>query len=459
MTEYDIVVRDGTIVTAGSTGKADIGIRDELIAQIGGEMSGRIEVDARDKLVLPGGVDMHVHLSAWEPLEAGEEMWVDDFYTGSLAAIAGGITTVGNMTFQWPGETMDASLARDHDSAARHVAVDYVLHPVLGSPTPDSLEEIKDLASRGYASLKIFLSEPEFEAHPDAYLEAMRQAGANGMLTLLHCEDGVVIRCLCRKLLSASRGAQSFWAESRPDYSEQVATERAIAFARATGSPIYIVHLSSRAALDVCRRARAEGLTVYVETRPLYLYLTQEVLKRPDGAKFIGAPPLRSAGDVEALWNGLSDGTIQCVCTDHAPWSLRQKLDPLLDVTSARAGVAELETALPMLYSEGVRRGRITLERFVELVATNPARLFGLYPRKGTIAIGSDADIVVWDPTLRRQIDGATMHSEAGYSVYDGREVQGWPAVTISRGEIVFEEGRVTARAGRGQWIPRVGAE
>jgi dihydropyrimidinase len=238
-------------------------------------------------------------------------------------------------------------------------------------------------------------------------------------------------------------------------YTESAATERAIAICRATGAPIYIVHLSSRAALEVCRRARAGGLPVSVETRPLYLHLTHEVLAAADGPKYVGAPPLREHDDVEAIWNGLRDGTIQTVCSDHAPWTLRQKLDPALDVATARQGVADLDTSLPMLYSEGVRTGRISVERFVALVATNPARLFGLYPRKGTIAVGSDADLVVWDPEERRTVAGSQLHSRADYSVYEGREVHGWPIVTVSRGEVLLEDGRITARPGRGRWIPR----
>jgi dihydropyrimidinase len=215
------------------------------------------------------------------------------------------------------------------------------------------------------------------------------------------------------------------------------------------------VHLSSAAALAACRRARAQGVPVYVETRPLYLYLTRAVFEQADAAKYVGNPPVRAAADLEAIWHGLWSGEIQTLCSDHAPWSLRQKLDFGLDVGSFRPGVADLETLMPMLYSEGVWGGRVSLSRFVELTSTNTAKLFGMYPQKGTIAVGADADLVVWDAEARRTIDGAAMHSKAGYSVYDGREVRGGPAYTISRGEVVFEEGRVTARRGRGRWVRR----
>ncbi|HYN87971.1 MAG TPA: amidohydrolase family protein, partial [Ardenticatenaceae bacterium] len=331
----------------------------------------------------------------------------------------------------------------------------YILHPILTDPTGESLAQIPELAAEGHTSLKIFLVIDDFDARVDDYLHAMRLAARSGTLTMLHCEDGALIRCVCRELLEQGRGAPRFWPDSRPVYTEVAATERAIAMARSVGAPIYIVHLSSAEALASCRRARAEGLPVYVETRPLYLYLTREVFEEADAAKYVGAPPLRGEGDLRALWHGLWSGDIQCLCTDHAPWSLRQKLDPTLDITTARQGVADLETLMPMLYSEGVRTGRISLSRFVELTCTNTAKLFGMYPRKGTIAAGSDADLVIWDPEARRTIDGATMQSGADYSVYDGRDVQGWPVYTISRGEIVLEEGEVTARPGRGRWVRR----
>jgi dihydropyrimidinase len=405
--------------------------------------------------VLPGGVDVHVHLSAPGPAGPDDELWVDDFYSGSLAAIAGGITTVGNMTFQWPGESLGDALGRDRASAERDAAVDVLLHPVLTDPSPASLAELPGLAEQGCASLKVFMVTPEFDANVEAYIEAIRTAGSLGMMTMIHCEDGAIIRCICRELAALGRTAVQHWAESRPVYTESAATERAIAICRATGAPIYVVHLSSRAALEACRRARADGVPVSVETRPLYLHLTKELLEGEQGGMYVGAPPLREQADLEAIWNGLGDGTIQTVCTDHAPWSMRQKLDPQLDVTTARQGVADLDTSLPMLYSAGVRTGRISIERFVEVVATNPARLFGLYPRKGTIAVGSDADLAVWDPEVVRTVAASEQHSRSDYSVYEGREVQGWPVVTVSRGEIVLEGGQVSAARGRGRLLAK----
>ena len=458
---YDLVIRGGTIVTAGSLGIGDLGVAGEKIAQIGGEMRGRQELDAHGKLVLPGGVDGHVHLTSPDDPAPGLDLWVDDFCSGSRAAIAGGVTTLGNMTFQRPGETLAGAIERELALAQHHAAVDFVLHPVLTWASPEVFQGIPQLAAEGHTSLKLFLPfEGLLEANASDILQAMRLAAANGMLALVHCEDGALLEWAADDLLARGRGSPHHYAESRPDYAESAATERAIAMARATGASIYVVHLSSAVALAACRRARTSGLPVYVETRPLYLYLTRELFARPDGAKYTGAPPLREATDVQALWNGLHSGDIQCVGTDHAPWTLSQKLNPALDVRTACQGVAELETLRPMLYSEGVRGGRISLSRFVELTSTNPAKLLGMYPQKGTIAIGSDADLVVWDPAERRVVEGATMESRAGFSVYDGREVRGWPLYTISRGEVVLRPTpsgghEILAEPGRGRWVRR----
>ncbi len=452
---FDLVIKGGTVVTSGGLAVCDIGVRDGTIAHIGGDLDGARVLDARGKYVFPGGVDLHVHLTSAVDPRPGVEVRPDDFYTGSLAAIAGGVTTVGNMTFQRKGESLRHALERDLDAAHRLAAVDYILHPVLTDPVDEALRQIPDLAAAGHTSLKLFMVFENFDTHVDAYLQAMRLAAQHGMLVLVHCEDGALIRHLGRQLIAEGKAEARYYPECRPVHSESAAVERAVAFARATGATIYVVHLSSSAALESCRRARTNGLPVYVETRPLYLYLTRERFEEPDGAKYAGAPPLREATDREALWRGLHQGDVQCVCTDHAPWTLAQKLDPALTVATLRQGVADLQTLMPMLFSEGVLKGRISLGRFVELTATNAAKLFGMYPQKGTIAVGSDADLVIWDPQARQTIDGATMFSKAAYSPYDGWDVTGWPVCTISRGEVVFENGQVTARPGRGRWVRR----
>jgi dihydropyrimidinase len=242
-----------------------------------------------------------------------------------------------------------------------------------------------------------------------------------------------------------------YFPASRPAIAEVVATQRAVAIAELTGAPVYLVHLSCARALEVCADARRRGIPVYVETRPLYLHLTSELFEQPDAGRYVGQPPLRAGDDVEALWDGLRSGLVDTVCTDHAPWSLAAKLDPELSVEQLRPGVENLQLLRPMLYSEGVRRGRISLRRFVEVTSSNAARLFGLYPTKGAIAVGSDADLVVFDPDLRRTVTAAMLESNVDYSVYEGWQVTGWPIVTIRRGEIVFRDDRVIAQPGSGR--------
>jgi dihydropyrimidinase len=457
---FDLVVRGGTIVSPGRREIADIGVQDGRIAQLGGAMTGQGEVDAHGLMVIPGGIDAHVHLVsaalAAELASLGEQqIWVDDFWTGSLAAIAGGITTVGNMTFALPGESMTAAIARDMAGAAAEAAVDWFLHPVLTALGHNTAGEIAGLAADGHTSIKVFLSDPEFAAGTPGLADAIAAAGRAGSITLVHCEDAGILQRTGRDLIESGRGAVRNFPDARPVSAEVEAIDSAIDIARQTGAPVYVVHLSSAAALNRCRQARAAGLPVYVETRPLYLHLTRERFGEPDAAKYVGAPPLREPADREELWRGLAAGDVDTVCSDHAPWTLAAKLDPGLDVVTARQGVADLETLMPMLFSEGVTAGRISLDRFVELTSANAARLFGLYPRKGVIAVGSDADLALWDPQERRVIDGARMASRAGYSVYDGWTVQGWPRFVIRRGQLVLADGACMARPADGRWARR----
>jgi dihydropyrimidinase len=458
--QFDLVVRGGTIVSPGRREIADVGVQDGRIAQLGGAMTGLSELDAHGLLVIPGGIDAHVHLvcaaMAAELAALGEhQIWVDDFWSGSLAAIAGGITTVGNMTFALPGESMTAAIARDMAGAVAEAAVDWFLHPVLTPLGEHTAGEIAELAADGHTSIKVFLSDPEFAAGTPGLADAVAAAGRAGSLTLVHCEDAGMLHRAGQDLIDSGHGAVRHFPEARPVSAEVEAVDDAIDITRETGAPVYVVHLSSAAALERCRQARAAGLPVYVETRPLYLHLTRERFDEPDAAKYVGAPPLREPADREALWRGLAAGEVDTVCSDHAPWTLAAKLDPALDVVTARQGVADLETLMPMLFSEGVAAGRISLDRFVELTSANAARLFGLYPGKGAIAVGSDADLALWDPRQRKVIDGAQMQSRAGYSVYDGWTVQGWPRFVIRRGQLVLADGTSMAEPGQGRWARR----
>ena len=461
---FDLVVRGATVVSPGRQEAADIGVRDGRIAQVGGGMTGREEIAADGLLALPGGVDAHVHLMyqalAEELRQAGEigpsePMWVDDFWTGSLAAIGGGITTIGNMTFPLPGETPRDAVAREMAGAAPEAAVDWFLHPVLNDPGAAADGEIAALAADGHSSVKIFLTMPSVAADEPGLRAALAAAREAGSLTLLHCEAAGLLEQCGDHLIAHGHGALQNFPEARPVTAEVEAVDQAVALSTATGAPVYIVHLSSAAALDRVRTARSGGVGVHVETRPLYLHLTRERFAQPDAGKYVGAPPLREQADRDALWAGLAAGDVDTVCSDHAPWLLADKLDPALNVVTARQGVADLETLMPMLFSEGVVTGRISLDQFVDLTSANAARLFGLYPRKGVIAVGSDADLALWDPQERRTVDGARMRSRADYSVYDGWDVQGWPRIVVQRGQVLLADGEIIARPGQGQWLRR----
>ncbi|MGI9613592.1 MAG: dihydropyrimidinase [Acidimicrobiales bacterium] len=450
----DTVIRGGTVVTPGLEAVLDVGIADGTIAQLGGEMSGDIEIDATGRYVLPGGIDAHVHLT---PPGTGENAWhwVDDFEVGTKAAAAGGITTVGNMSFPRTGEQMAEGLERDLADADSNAIVDYFQHPVLLKPDDDGIDQIAELAAAGHPSIKVFLSFRRFDRNVDGYLNAMKAAAEAGSVVLVHCEDPAILHCCGNALAEAGKTEARYYPESRPVEAERIATERAVGYCATTGAATYVVHLSSKAALDACRNARARDLPVYVETRPIYLHLEESRFDEPDGAKYAGAPPLRTNRDRDALWAGINDGTVATVATDHAPWTLDEKLDPSIPAHELRQGMSELETMLPVLWSEGVATGRISTARFVEVTSTSAARLFGMYPRKGAIAPGSDADLIVWDPAAIRTVDGSTMHSRSGYSPYDGWEITGWPEITISRGEIVARGTEVTGSPGRGRLAPR----
>jgi dihydropyrimidinase len=450
----ELVIRDGVVVTAAGSARFDVGIDGGVVVQLGGAMRGANEISAHGRYVLPGGVDPHVHLTP--PTQRSDEPgWVDDFETGTRAALAGGITTVGNITFPDRSSTLAVALERDRADGDRTALTDFFLHPVLRDANDENLAQIDDIARDGYPSLKIFLSFRRFDRDVDRYLDAMARCGRAGGIALVHCEDAAINDCCGRLLRESDRLHPRHYPDSRPVQSEAVATTRAVGFAQTTRCPVYVVHLAAEAALDAARHGRREGVPVYVETRPLYLHLTADRHQEAGGARYAGAPPLRSARDRAALWSGLRFGDIDVVATDHAPWMLADKVNDNRDALHLPHGVSDLETSLPMLWSEGVRTGKLTMERFVAVTSTNPARLFGLAPRKGTVAVGADADIVIWDPDEVRVVDGKAMHSRADYSPYDGWEVQGWPAMTLSRGEVVAEGSQVTAQPGRGRELLR----
>jgi dihydropyrimidinase len=472
----ELVVRNGRVATAERLFEADIRVRDGKISQLGRNLpsggADSTEIDASGCFVAPGGIDPHVHLTVPDIYTSNLGRWPEDFESGSRAALAGGITTLGNIAFPKPSEGLLELVEREGQVIRRQAIADVILHPVVGAPSwtalllsllgmiavrdyAEVIDALPRLAAAGQTSIKIFMTFEDFDRNFDGYFAVVRAAREAGLLVMMHCEDASTLKEATRRLVAEGRDSLAYFAESRPVVAEEQATRRAVSMCEKTGTPIYVVHLSSERALRVCEEAQSRGLPVYVEARPLYLYLTQEKFKGPDGPLYVGQPPLREAKDVEALWQGLGRGSIHTLATDHVGWTREQKLDPSLSIEKHRPGVNNLQVMLPMLYSEGVRKQRITLERFVAVTSTNAAKIFGLYPRKGAVEVGSDADLVVWDPEVTRTIRGSDMLSRAGFSVYEGMEVTGWPRLTLRRGELTYHEGRVADLPGTGQLLRR----
>ncbi|MDH3191009.1 MAG: amidohydrolase family protein, partial [Acidimicrobiia bacterium] len=432
--KFDLVLKGGLVVTENIQEIADVATMEGRVAQIGGAPSGRQEIDASGHVVTPGGIDMHVHFTPMPTADLPRRP--DDFESGSLAAANGGITTVGNMTHQVPGEGLLAALERDKKVAENTSIVDFVLHPVLNEPSALAIEEIARLGASGYGTMKVFIVFPNFGPRLSEYRRAMTKAAEHNILVLVHCEDPHIISRSMDALVQAGNLGAEHYGDSRPIQAEVSAVELAVDLAEGLGGPIHIVHLSSERALDVCRKARRRGAQVHVETRPLYLHFTDDVFERIDAALYIGNPPPRKRSDRAAMWDGLSAGDIDVLASDHAPWNRAQKLAAGLDIRNALPGVPELDTMLPLLFSEGVIAGRLTLAQFVDVTATNPARLLGI-EAKGQIKVGSDADLTVWDPNKKWRVGPETLATNADHSPYESWEVQGAPVYTIVRGRVV----------------------
>ena len=453
----ELIIRNGLIVNATGRMQGDLRIRNGTITEIGANLTpaaGARVIDATGKLLLPGGIDPHVHLT---PVRTANTLrGADDYTSGSRAALAGGKTTISNFINQQSDISVETTLTEAADLVKKQAIADIILHYIVSDPTKFTRADLGTLHDRAF-DLKIFLSRPAFDADAARYIDLIRSAGEAGVLTMLHCEDAGIISSTQERMTAEGRGAlkgQNF-AESRPVVAEEIATQRAVGISEATGAPIYIVHISSERAMRAAEAGRARGLPVFTEVRFLYLHLTKERFNEPDGAIFTGDPPLRDESDKNYLWSALSRMTADVVDTDHVGYTRGDKLDPSLNIVNHRPAGNYLQDQLPLLYSEGVRKGRITLEEMVALSATNPAKLFGLYPRKGTIAVGSDADVVIWDPNLTKKIRDQDILSNGKFSIFNGWEVTGWPITTIRRGEVVYENGQVLGKAGTGQLAPR----
>jgi dihydropyrimidinase len=452
------LIQNGSIVTSKRTYSADVLIEDERISDIAPaippDSTDRI-LDARGLYVLPGGIDVHTHLD----MPFGGTTSSDDFETGTRAAAFGGTTTLIDFAIQPKGTRMRDALDTWWKKADGKATIDYGLHMIVTDLGEAGLEDMDSMVGEGVASFKLFMAYPGVLMVDDATIfKALSQTAKNGALICMHAENGGVIDVLIQRALAEGKRAPVYHALTRPAKAEAEAVHRAIAMAEISGAPIYIVHLSSEDALNEIREARDRGVPAFAETCPQYLLLTVDELARPnfEGAKYVFTPPLREKHHLDRLWHGLQQDHLQVVSTDHCPFCFQdQKQLGVNDFTKIPNGGPGVENRLQLIHHHGVNQGRISLNRFVELVSTTPAKLFGLYPKKGEIAVGSDADLVLWDANADHLISAATHHMRVDYSMFEGFKVKGNAATVLSRGEVIVENGKFLGRAGRGRYLRR----
>ena len=485
----DTIIRGGTLITPGGPVIADLGIAGEQIGAVGLGLAGARVIDATGKLVLPGAVDPHVHLQ----MPAGPVQSSDDWETGTLAAACGGTTTVIDFVEPGPnpptpfpareggevlpsprrggagGEVSDsanhllAALAARRAEAEGRAVIDYGLHMTLIDAGPATLAAIPAVVAAGCPSFKTYLTYAGFKLTDDAFLSALEAVAAAGGLALVHAENDAGIAFLKRRLLAAGRVEPRYHPRSRPAGTEAEAVERALALADVAGCPLYVVHVSTGRGADAVARARARGQAAYGETCPQYLLLTEKEYDRAgfEGAKFVCSPPLRTGHDNAALWRHLSSGDLQTVGADHCPFFFRGQKDlgqsagPFPSFDRIPGGMPGIEARLALLYTYGVRPGRLTLERWVEVCCAAPARVFGLYPRKGALVPGADADVVIFDPAREVTLAPATLHENCDYTPYDGFRLRGYPVLTLLRGRVIAQDGEFVGPRGGGRFLHR----
>jgi len=454
-----LLIKNGTVVTAERTFAGDVLIEGETIRDvhpgIAAEPAHQV-FDASGMLLLPGGIDAHTHLD----MPFGGTTSSDDFETGTRAAAIGGTTTIVDFAIQGRGTKMRDALDTWWKKAEGKACIDYGLHMIVTDLPEAGLEDMDGMVREGVASFKLFMAYPNVLMVDDATIfRALQQTSKNGALICMHAENGSVIDVIVRQALAQGKTAPIHHALTRPTTAEAEAVHRAIAMAEIAGVPVYIVHLSSEDALNQVREARDRGLPAFAETCPQYLLLSLEDMQRMpgfEGAKYVFTPPLREKQNLPKLWDGLKKDNLQVVSTDHCPFCFEdQKALGKDDFTKIPNGGPGIENRLQLLHHYGVNAGKITLNRFVEITSTAPARIFGMWPKKGTIAPGSDADIVVWDPKAEHTISAKTHHMRVDYSMFEGFRVSGNARQVFSRGELIVDQGRFIGGAGRGRYLRR----
>lgn len=450
----DCIVTNGQVVTEEGLKEIDIGIRAGKIALLGTGLEGARTIDALGCYVFPGLIDAHVHLE----MRLGDQMTGDDFGSGTIAAACGGTTTIIDFTENSRGNDLAEWVTKRRAQADGHVAVDYALHLQLPDSSPSTLAQLRRLSEEGYRSAKLYTTYDGVRLSDRDFLELLTALRDARVLPMVHTENDHAIAFLTKHLLERGLVEPRYHADSRPPLVEAEAANRVSILAGLVGAPLYIAHLTCAETLERIQAARKRGQRVFAETCPQYLLLSVDEYERPDfeGAKYVLSPPLRDRANWPVLWAALAKDDLQAVSTDHCPWNYAtQKVLGRHAFNAIPNGAPGIETRVPLLFSEGVGKGRLSLRRFVEVCATSPARIFGLYPRKGTIAVGSDADLVIYDPNQRVTLSQTRLHQHVDYCPYEGHEVVGYPSVVLLRGEVIVQDGRYVGHSGQGQFVRR----
>ena len=457
MPDYDLVIRNGTVVTAADTQHCDIGVKDDVVATLGrGLPAGAREIDAAGKFVLPGAIDSHCHI---EQKSSAGVMCADDFYSGTVSAAFGGTTTVIPFAAQHRGQSLREVVEEYHEAARPKAVIDYAFHLIISDPTEQVLgQELPALIRDGYTSFKVYMTYDLLRLNDRQMLDILALARREGAMVMVHAENHDMIQWLADRLLAHGQSQPRYHAVSHARIAEGEATNRAVALAELLDVPLLIVHVSAAEAIDVIRNAQTKGLKIYGETCPQYLFLTADDIGMDlEGTKFCCSPPPRDKAAQEAVWRGLANGSFQVFSSDHAPYRydatgklLKGDKTTFKDTAN---GVPGIELRAPLLFSEGVQKGRLDINRFVALTATNHARLYGIYPKKGTIAVGSDADLAIWDPERQVTVTAANIHDNVGYTPYEGMKLKGWPVTVLSRGRVIIDDGKLTAERGSGNFL------
>ncbi|MEZ4405351.1 MAG: dihydropyrimidinase [Polyangiales bacterium] len=453
-------IKNGTVVTAVDTFAGDVWIDGGTIVALtapgqNGPFTPEQTIDASGKLVMPGGIDAHTHLD----MPFGGTTSSDDFETGTVAAAHGGTTTLVDFAIQTKGSSLRAGLDAWHAKAEGKAAIDYGFHMIFTDVNKQTLPEVKTLVGEGITSFKLFMAYPGVLYVDDGQIfRAMQEARDQGALICMHAENGIALDVLIEQALARGETAPKFHSLSRPQIAEAEGTHRALCLAEMAGAPVYIVHLSAPRALEKVVEARDRGMPVFAETCPQYLFCSLDDLAKPgfEGAKYVCTPPLRPKEMQDDIWRGLRTNDLQVVSTDHCPFCFKGQKDLGTDsFAKIPNGMPGVETRMYLLWDGGVRAGRISPNRFVEITSTAPAKIFGMFPKKGTVAPGADADLIVWDPDHEHTLSHANLHMRVDYSPYEERVVRGAPTHVLSRGEVIVERGSFKGSKGRGRFLRR----